>query len=91
MGDVAYIVAVSADDPARKQQVFRCTVAVNEEPEAESVVVTSLIISDPTGFSGAPVVNASGHLLGIIRTGRTEGEKWRITTVNARKFAPLID
>lgn len=90
-GEDAFIVGVSSDDPQQRQQVFPCKVKSSGRAATDGLSVSISATFNPDGFSGAPIVNARGHLIGILTRGRKSGDEWTIFAVSARSFAVLIE
>jgi hypothetical protein len=86
-GDAVFVVGVPYDSPTQKQQVYACTV---DAMSKDGITVSTTDNFDPSGFSGAPIVDKSGHLIGLVRGGSKADGKQTITGINARRFAALI-
>lgn len=69
-GTRLYVVARPSDDPSGKEQAFPCKVyTVAFQGEVLGLVYDKPVVS--IGFAGAPLVDAQGHLAGIV-TGPAE-------------------
>lgn len=88
-GDSVYIAAPDLE-AATHQRIVPCRVVFGGALVVDELIVEPLAKIEPRGISGSPVLDANGHLRGVVTGGDESPEGLQISAVPAFRFEHLV-